>query len=100
MTMNDSRQPKPDEPESSENWRRFVSRATPWQFSLRALLLFVLVASIGLSLLGTTIQRDQRDRQAMVKQREAVAELEKAGARIGADNDGWVRSVALRFRLG
>jgi hypothetical protein len=50
--MNDSRPPKPDEPEPEETWRRFVPRSTPWQFRLRALLLFVLVASIGLSLLA------------------------------------------------
>ncbi len=62
MTLNESNSPKP-----KLRW---------YQFSLRTLLLFVLIAGMGFGLLGQRIQRIRSEIR-------ATAELEKLGAEIG-----------------
>jgi Leucine Rich Repeat (LRR) protein len=64
----------------------------PFQFSLRSLLVFVLLVSIGMSWLGVKIGRAR-------KQREAVEAIEKAGGSAGYEDftntsvPNWARAV-------
>ncbi len=73
-------------PRPKRRTRRFL------QFSLRSLLVFVLLVSIGMSWLGVKLQRAR-------KQREAVEAIEKAGGFVIYEQDGgssvpeWARAI-------
>lgn len=74
--MNDSRPPKP-----KLRW---------YQFSLRTLLLFVLAAGIGLGWIGRRMLQARNHSAAVVK-------LQKSGATITFDENGWAKTVEFPY---
>jgi hypothetical protein len=57
-----------------------------YQFGLRTLLVFILVAGVGFGWLGVRVQQSR-------KHQAAVAKLQESGATITFDNDGWAKTV-------
>jgi len=71
MTVNDSRPPKP-----KRRW---------FQFSLRTLLVFVVVVGIGFGWLGSKLQRAGKNREAAAEVQRVAAEIESLGGMVGME---------------
>ncbi len=97
MTMSDSEPPKLDTSQSEERWRRFAKLAKPFQFSLRTLLIVVVLVSIALIWPAIKIHQTYRENER--KEREAAIQAEWRGygaIDVNVDEEGNVLYAAAR----
>ena len=101
--MNDSGSPKSDALEAGDRYRRLRRglsggndrKRRRFQFSLRTLLLFVLVWSVGFSWLGTRLHRAEKNREAEAEIQRVAFEIGNLGAavRVEQESRSWLENL-------